>query len=228
MQHAELSGWRNGLLTQLILTAPSEGDWDEAWGKCEAKMEENRSNASWQGAQLTLDFGSRSLPFELLEWVVNRLKSAFGYLPVALVATDTVTRESAKKLILNTYSMLPGNSRDPSIAVNNNNALYVAQTVRSGQRIVHDGSVVIGGSVNAGAEIVAEGDILVAGTLRGVAHAGSAGNEKARIFAGNMRPQQLRISEHIARSPEESGKSAGAGQPEVAFIENGAIQVGSV
>ena len=82
--------------------------------------------------------------------------------------------------------------------------------------------------IDGGAEIVAEGDILVAGTLRGVAHAGSAGNEKARIFAGNMRPQQLRISEHIARSPEGSGKSASAGQPEVAFIENGAIQVGSV
>ncbi len=228
MEQVELAGWRNGLLTQLLLIVPNEGEWDEAWSKVETKLEENRSNASWQGAQLTLDLASRSLNHEQLEWVVARLKSTYGLLPVAVVATDNTTREAAKSLILSSYMMLPGNSKDPAVVVNKNNALYISHTVRSGQKIVHDGNVVIGGSVNAGAEVVADGDIIVAGTLRGIAHAGSSGDEKARIFAGDMRPQQLRIAEQIARAPEEKGKSSDTRQPEVAFIENGAIQVDAV
>ena len=124
--------------------------------------------------------------------------------------------------------MLPGNSKDPAATVNKNNALYLSHTVRSGQKIVHDGSIVVGGSVNAGAEIVAEGDIVVAGVLRGIAHAGSSGDERARIFAGDMRPQQLRIAEQIARPPEEKAKPTDSRHPEVAFIENGMIQVDPV
>jgi septum site-determining protein MinC len=79
--------------------------------------------------------------------------------------------------------------------------------------------------VNAGAEGIAEGDILVFGTLRGLAHAGSRGDEKSRIVAGNMRPQQIRIAGKIARSPEDSNPTPGARNPEIARIVNGEIQV---
>ena len=96
MEHVELAGWRNGLLTQLLLIVPNEGDWEEVWARVETKLEENRSNASWQGAQVTLELGSRSIGLEQLEWVVNRLKSAYGLLPVAVVATDNLTRSRRK------------------------------------------------------------------------------------------------------------------------------------
>ena len=77
--------------------------------------------------------------------------------------------------------------------------------------------------------MIAEGDILIFGTLRGVAHAGSQGNEAASITAGNMRPQLVRIASQIARAPED-GERAIPGQrvPEVARIENGVIQVSPV
>ena len=106
-----------------------------------------------------------------------------------------------------------------------NNALYVPNTVRSGQRLVHDGHLIIGGDVNAGAEVMAGGDVVVMGTLRGLAHAGCYGDENARIVAGSLRPPQLRIATRIARSPEEPSKQHTSRTPEIARIENGEIGI---
>jgi septum site-determining protein MinC len=112
-----------------------------------------------------------------------------------------------------------------------NNALYMPQTVRSGQRVVHDGHLVIFGDVNAGAEVMAGGDVLIFGALRGLAHAGCYGDEGARIVAASLRPPQLRIAGKIARSPETPGSGGGgrgntkAAAPEVARIVEGEIQV---
>lgn len=67
-------------------------------------------------------------------------------------------------------------------------------SIRSGQRIEEEGSVVILGDVNSGAEIIAADNIVVLGTLRGLAHAGAKGNRKAIIAAGKLDTVQLRIA----------------------------------
>ena len=67
-------------------------------------------------------------------------------------------------------------------------------SLRSGQRIEEEGSIVILGDVNSGAEVVAADNILVLGSLRGLAHAGAKGNKKAIIAAGKLDTVQIRIS----------------------------------
>ena len=67
-------------------------------------------------------------------------------------------------------------------------------SLRSGQKLEEDGSVVILGDVNSGAEVVAADNIVVLGTLRGLAHAGAKGNSKAIIAAGRLDTVQLRIA----------------------------------
>lgn len=229
MQTVELKSWRNGLLREMLLAIPSAEDWNDAWLRVESLLEEAKVSATLPGAQLTIDLGMRVLAPGDLEWLIDRIWTQFGLLTVAVVSTDSTTRESARRLGKNTYQMLPGGNTPDADTGFKNNALYLPQTIRSGQRIVHDGHLIIGGDVNAGAEVIAVGDIIVAGSLRGLAHAGSGGDESARIFAGYMRPNQLRIAAEIARSPEESPASANAARrPEVARIENGAIQVFSV
>ena len=223
----ELKSWRNGLLKELLLTLPSEDSWDEMLAQVEAVLDEAKVKASAHGAQLTLDMGVRAVALEPLSDLIERLRADYSLLTVAIVATDLLTQESARRLGLNVYSMLPGTSAPIAApeAIPGSNALYLPNTGRSGQRIDHPGTVIVGGDVNAGAEVIAEGDILVFGTLRGLAHAGSRGEEKARIVAGNMRPQQIRIAGKIARSPEDSGPASGVRNPEIARIENGEIQV---
>lgn len=67
-------------------------------------------------------------------------------------------------------------------------------SLRSGQRIETEGSIVIIGDVNSGAEVIASDNIVVLGNLRGLAHAGAKGNKNAIIAAGKLDAVQLRIS----------------------------------
>ena len=52
-------------------------------------------------------------------------------------------------------------------------------SVRSGQKIEFEGSIIVLGDVNDGAEVIAGENIIVLGDLRGLAHAGAKGNKEA-------------------------------------------------
>lgn len=79
-------------------------------------------------------------------------------------------------------------------------------SLRSGQKIEVEGSIVVIGDVNSGAEVIAADNIVVIGTLRGLAHAGAKGNKEAVIAASTLDAVQLRISNivrEIDRDEEE-------------------------
>ncbi len=67
-------------------------------------------------------------------------------------------------------------------------------SLRSGQKIESEGSIVIIGDVNSGAEVIASDHIIVLGSLRGLAHAGAKGNTQAIIAAGLIDTVQIRIA----------------------------------
>lgn len=67
-------------------------------------------------------------------------------------------------------------------------------SLRSGQKLEVEGSLVVIGDVNAGAEVIAGDNIVVVGNLRGLAHAGAKGNKDAIIATSNFSAVQLRIS----------------------------------
>ena len=67
-------------------------------------------------------------------------------------------------------------------------------SLRSGQKVEEDGSIVILGDVNSGAEVIASDNIVILGTLRGLAHAGAKGNKEAIIAAGRLDTVQMRIA----------------------------------
>ena len=76
-------------------------------------------------------------------------------------------------------------------------------SVRSGQRIEYEGSIVVLGDVNGGAEIIAGDNVVVVGVLRGLAHAGAKGNKKAIIAAASIECKQIRIANIIKEMEEE-------------------------
>lgn len=84
-------------------------------------------------------------------------------------------------------------------------------SLRSGQKIEVEGSIIIIGDVNSGAEVVAGDNIAVLGTLRGLAHAGAKGNKEAIIAASTLDAVQLRISNivrEIDKDEEEIAEHA--------------------
>ncbi len=90
----------------------------------------------------------------------------------------------------------------PAPAVVANDLLVHRGTLRSGDHLQAEGSVLLLGDVNPGARISAAGNVLVWGRLRGIAHAGVAGDRNARIVALQLRPLQLRIADVVARGPD--------------------------
>lgn len=96
-------------------------------------------------------------------------------------------------------------------------------TIRSGQRLEFEGSVLILGDVNGGAEVIAEGNVVVLGNLRGFAHAGAKGNRSAFVAAESIIPTQLRIADVIMKH-EIVKNDMGFGY-EIASIKMGEIVV---
>lgn len=94
-------------------------------------------------------------------------------------------------------------------------------TLRSGQRLEFEGSIVIIGDVNGGSEVVAEGNIIVLGNMRGFAHAGAKGNRSAYIVAKLIEPTQLRIADIILRNVDDK-KDVGNN------YEKASVQMGTI
>ncbi len=102
-------------------------------------------------------------------------------------------------------------------------ALLIHQgTLRSGDHLQTEGSLLVLGDVNPGARVSAGGHVLVWGRLRGVAHAGREGDGEARIVALHLRPLQLRIASAVARGPQEGPPE---GMAEEARLVNGEIRI---
>ncbi|MBF0472874.1 MAG: septum site-determining protein MinC [Nitrospirae bacterium] len=97
-----------------------------------------------------------------------------------------------------------------------------SRTLRSGQKVEHDGDVLVLGNVNADSYISATGNIIVFGTLRGVVHAGRDGNDSAVVIAMKMAPQQLRIANHNTRPPDDMELPE---SPERAYVEDNQIYI---
>ena len=108
-------------------------------------------------------------------------------------------------------------------------ARIVYGTLRSGQKIESEHSIIVFGDVNSGAEVIAGGDVIILGTLRGIAHAGaydeSGGGRE--IFSLNLRPTQLRIGLVISRGSgaEDAESTPRGGLPEVARVDGNMIVV---
>ena len=95
-------------------------------------------------------------------------------------------------------------------------------SLRSGQKLESEGSIVILGDVNSGAEVIASDNIVILGNLRGLAHAGAKGNKNAIIAAGMIDVVQIRIAnivKEINRDEEPLHKQA------YVYAKNGKIVI---
>ena len=80
--------------------------------------------------------------------------------------------------------------------------VIVDKTLRGGQEVRTESSVLVFGNVNPGAQIIAGGSIDIRGSCLGYVHAGAFGDHNAYIVADKLRPIQIRIADLIARPPD--------------------------
>ncbi len=213
-----LRGSRNGML----LTLEPGYIWSQVLDVLAARLAE--APTFFQGSMLSLD--TRRRPLEPQE--IEELRALLA--PYEMTFKEVGSDELKDPRILPSGAVRPLRSGDttPTLAIRAGdvtNTLFTRRTIRSGQRLRYESSVVIMGDVNAGAEVIAGGDVVVWGTLRGTVHAGYPGNEQAVVCALVLAPVQLRIGALASRPPEDGMLPPLT--PEVASVKNGQIVVES-
>ncbi len=110
---------------------------------------------------------------------------------------------------------------------NRSQALLIKATFRSGEVVKHPGDVVVLADVNPGSEIWADGDIVVLGALKGLAHAGAAGDTKATIVATELASPRICIGPYdaTAQPPGKRKSKSSATRPMIAFVRRRSIYV---
>lgn len=99
-------------------------------------------------------------------------------------------------------------------------------TLRSGQLLESESSIIILGDINPGGKVVAKGNVVVLGSLKGTVYAGANGNEDAFVVALEMAPIQIRIGDTIARCNETGTKIKPISpDPMIAFVEDENIYI---
>lgn len=140
---------------------------------------------------------------------------AAGMLPVGLAYGDSETEALAQRMGLPVIARFREAFERAGVTAHADAATATAETdpenapaatltgqqhtrnVRSGQQIyARDRDLVITATVANGAEVISDGSIHVYGTLRGRALAGAQGDEDARIFCTDFRPELVSIAGH--------------------------------
>lgn len=170
-------------------------------------------------SQVLVDIGNRELTEKESEMLAQVIRENSKLVLKGIQTTD-----------LRPPSVTPAKRRGQTDDLNlegfkEGRSLVIKRTLRSGQYIRFPGHIIVLGDVNPGAELVAEGDIYVYGTLRGIAHAGAAGDRSASVTALRLAPTQLRIAEIISRSPDDSSLPE---QPEYAYIQDNRIMIAGI
>jgi septum site-determining protein MinC len=180
-----------------------------------------RANGFFRDSPAILSFGGRLLNKE--EWrTLKEILHREGLLLRYAVATEPASRELLYKegLPVRESLLLPSQeTKKGHPTVKGSNALYLRRSLRSGQKEVFEGNVILVGDVNQGAEILAGGDAIVFGTLRGVVHAGYPDNKEAIVIALNLTPLQLRIGPFIGRA-DEGQNHRRVQHPEIARVKD--------
>lgn len=210
----QIKGMREGLLVSL-----GDAGWPVLQRALMERIEQQPS--FFQGARLALDVGNQILHVAELTTLRDQL-SERGITLWAVLSNSPATENTSQILGLATRIHKPRpQEMQAAKGIDDETALWVSKTLRSGMRIEFASHVVVFGDVNMGAEVVAGGSIIVWGRLRGVVHAGAQGNREAVVCALDLSPTQLRIADEIAVSPARGGD---APQPEIVRLKDGRLQ----
>ena len=198
---------------------------DEAldYGKLKIEVAEKfRSSAKFfKDAQMAICFQGRKLSREEELELVQVITDNCQIQVVCLVDGDE-NREQAMKQAVE-------RSREEADLMNLQDGRFYKGTLRSGQVLESETSIIILGDVNPGARVISKGTGVVLGSLKGNVYVGAAGGGSCFVAALSMDPMQIRIGDVIARCSDGAQtpgkKKKSADEPKIAYVEDGNIYI---
>lgn len=186
------------------------------------------SEKFFKGSQIALAFEGRSLTNEEQKRIVNEITDQTTVQIICILdQDDSMANKMKEKLEEGVQENLPV-SELPA----NNNGQFYKGTLRSGQTIESEGSIIILGDVNPGAKVIAKGNIVVLGSLKGNAYAGAGGDYNSFVAALDMDPLQIKIADIIGRSSDKAVWSRKSRtkltEPQLALLIDGCICINPI
>lgn len=209
----------------LTVILDSKPDFDSLRKAVAEKFAESKK--FFKGAELAVAFEGRELTQDEQVILVQEMTAQAGIKVPCIVETDSAKEAVMKQAV---EHIKP----EPSFESNGDGKFYKG-TLRSGQTLESETSIIILGDVNPGATVVSKGNVVVLGSLKGSVYVGAAGNENTFVAALSMNPMQIRIADYIARSsdgPEKKDKKKlmkkkdkQEEQPMIAYVDAGNIYI---
>lgn len=166
----------------------------------------------WGSVQMTLTLEGRSLTAEQEFQIVNTITGNSQIEILCLLDTDAQRIERCEKAL-----------NEKLMELSSQTGQFYRGTLKRGDTLESEASIVIIGDVEHGARVTARGNVIILGELKGTVTAGVAGNTGAVILAFSMSPLQIRIGGITSRFNEKN-RRLGRG-PMIASVEDGQIQV---
>ena len=111
------------------------------------------------------------------------------------------------------------------------NGRFHKGSLKAGQTLETEGSVVIIGNVEKDAAVVASKDIVIIGSLFGEAYAGAGGEDSHFVIALKFEPQKCKIGDvRYNAAKEKNGLFANKNKfvPQIAYVKNDEVQVENI
>ena len=177
------------------------------------------SEKFFKNASIAISFEGRILSGEEELELLDLIAENTSIHVVCVVDHDELREQLYKEKIDSYYNNVADNTGE-----------FYKGTLRSGQVLKCDSSIVIIGDVNPGAKIIARGNIVIIGALKGNAYAGAAGDESCFVTALTMEPVQIKIGNVIGRRADKGPWEAIRNrkrtmEPQMAMVSDGNILI---
>lgn len=169
----------------------------------------------WGSVQMTLTLEGRDLTAAQEFAIVDTITKNSQIEVLCLLDTDAERIERCEKAL-----------NDKLMELNSQTGQFYRGTLKRGDCLESEASIVIIGNVDHGARVTAKGNVIVLGELKGTVTAGVSGNPQAVVMALDMAPLQIRIGDMSSRFNERN-KRLGRG-PMIALAEDGVIVMRSL
>lgn len=196
----------------------------------EAVVEKFKESGDFfKGSQTAVAFEGRELSLSEEEELVEAITSNSKLEIACIVDQDEKREEHFRKTIEEKMAQVAEPEGD--------GGQFYRGTLRSGQSLEAESSIIILGDVNPGANVIAAGNVVVLGSLKGTVYAGGSGDSHCFVVALDMDPMQIRIADVIARCSDDSVRNTkrykrksktAVMEPQIAFVEDGSIYIESI
>ena len=201
----------------ISLHLPQDDSMDEILEKIAIKFKE--SAAFFKDAKMVLSIDGRSLSDEEEKQVIDAIESNSEIKILCLIGKDAETENQ----ILKALEQYQNIATDKEVQ---NLGQFYKGSLKNGQVLETDSSIIILGDVNPGANVISKKDIIIIGGLYGNAYAGGNGESGHYIIALDISAECIKVDNH-RYNPSKAPKwpIRPKYQPKIAHVVNDVLVV---